>query len=301
MKNKEKIILLALKDLLKSKNIDDISMDDIAKSASISVGSIYTYYKSKSDLITALFQNYHIQFHDNLKIAYENNSSIGIEKLYNILVISFEFINQNLFIAKSYFLESLDFDKCSKDISSLKMNCKSIDFDFMINTCLLEEYGDKIAPHLNDLQTILIGMCISFISTIHFKRLFLTNKNGTFLNVSSEKIAQKIIFSLKSIVEKSLNSNQEAILVLNESNSIEKNTDKAIEKNFITFFKDLEVGLDKIKIDNTEKNRLLSIINFMKLEFSDKNPRIFIIMPLLKEFLRYDELRPYLKSMPALL
>ncbi len=53
-KTKEKIYKVSIK-LFISKGIDNVSIQDIAKSAGVSVGSFYNYYQSKLDV---LYQNY---------------------------------------------------------------------------------------------------------------------------------------------------------------------------------------------------------------------------------------------------
>lgn len=57
MKVNKKIILDAAISLISQSGYYAISIQDIAKKAGISVGSIYSYYKSKQEILSAIYEN----------------------------------------------------------------------------------------------------------------------------------------------------------------------------------------------------------------------------------------------------
>ncbi|WP_312815560.1 TetR/AcrR family transcriptional regulator [Sedimentibacter sp.] len=88
-KTKDRIHKTSLK-LFMSKGIDNVSIQDIAKAANISVGSFYNYYKSKLDV---LYQNYKVA--DKNFIEFVNNGVEGDtikEKVKNYMLFYIDFV-----------------------------------------------------------------------------------------------------------------------------------------------------------------------------------------------------------------
>ncbi len=64
-------ILLATKQLIEQHGCASLKMSDIAKTANISIGSIYQYYPDKQTIVAALAQHYFDINHEGIKQAME--------------------------------------------------------------------------------------------------------------------------------------------------------------------------------------------------------------------------------------
>ncbi|WP_312700271.1 TetR/AcrR family transcriptional regulator [Sedimentibacter sp.] len=88
-KTKDKIYKTSIK-LFMSRGFDNVSIQDIANSANISVGSFYNYYKSKLDV---LYQNY--MFADMKFTEFVNNGVEGNtvkDKIKNYMLFYIDFV-----------------------------------------------------------------------------------------------------------------------------------------------------------------------------------------------------------------
>ena len=108
-KNKEKLILDSAVSLFTSKGFQATRMEDVAKSAGISKGLTYFYYKNKEDLFMALTKKAFDQFKDEFRDVYRSKGKTGLEMLSELLVkiVVFAKANQVYYDAILNFLDLL--------------------------------------------------------------------------------------------------------------------------------------------------------------------------------------------------
>tara|TARA_R110002020_G_scaffold53781_1_gene150088 strand:- start:313 stop:1008 length:696 start_codon:yes stop_codon:yes gene_type:complete len=108
-KNKEKLILDSAVSLFTSKGFQATRMEDVAKSAGISKGLTYFYYKNKEDLFMALTKKAFDQFKDEFRDVYRSKGKTGLEMLSELLVkiVVFAKSNQVYYDAILNFLDLL--------------------------------------------------------------------------------------------------------------------------------------------------------------------------------------------------
>ena len=108
-KNKEKLILDSAVSLFTSKGYLATRMEDVAKSAGISKGLTYFYYKNKEDLFMALTKKAFDQFKDEFRDVYRSKGKSGLEMLSELLVkiVAFAKANQVYYDAILNFLDLL--------------------------------------------------------------------------------------------------------------------------------------------------------------------------------------------------
>lgn len=94
LNTKEKIYATSIK-LFKSKGIDNVTIQDIAKAANVSVGSFYNYYKSKNDILNQQFLKADVRFGEFVK----NNlkGSTIKEKIKNYMLFYIDFVKNQPF------------------------------------------------------------------------------------------------------------------------------------------------------------------------------------------------------------
>ncbi|MFC5623709.1 TetR/AcrR family transcriptional regulator [Algoriphagus winogradskyi] len=108
-KNKEKLILDSAVSLFTSKGYLATRMEDVAKTAGISKGLTYFYYKNKEDLFMALTKKAFDQFKDEFRDVYRSKGKSGLEMLSDLLVkiVVFAKANQVYYDAILNFLDLL--------------------------------------------------------------------------------------------------------------------------------------------------------------------------------------------------
>ncbi len=107
------------------KGIDSATMDDIAEVAELSKGTLYLYFKSKTELYLAVCEKGMYIMLDHFRHAYEKPVS-GREKLRNIGLAYFNFAvtQPDYFKASSYF-ELTDMDHDAQD-SEIAISCHDL-------------------------------------------------------------------------------------------------------------------------------------------------------------------------------
>ncbi|REG94248.1 TetR/AcrR family transcriptional regulator [Algoriphagus antarcticus] len=108
-KNKEKLILDSAVSLFTSKGYLATRMEDVAKSAGISKGLTYFYFKNKEDLFMALTKKAFDQFKDEFRDVYRSKGKSGLEMLSDLMVkiVAFAKANQVYYDAILNFLDLL--------------------------------------------------------------------------------------------------------------------------------------------------------------------------------------------------
>lgn len=106
-KNKEKLILDAAIATFTSKGYHSTRMEDIAKTAKISKGLTYFYYKNKEDLYMAMTKKAFELFKDEFKEVYRNKNRPGLEMVVDLVdrIIDFAKNNQALYDSIINFLD----------------------------------------------------------------------------------------------------------------------------------------------------------------------------------------------------
>lgn len=88
-KTKDKIFNTSIK-LFKSKGFDYVTMQDIAKAAGVSVGSIYNYYESKNDILNQSYVEADRIFNEFMKNGIDGKTAR--EKIKNYMIFYIDFV-----------------------------------------------------------------------------------------------------------------------------------------------------------------------------------------------------------------
>ncbi|WMJ77776.1 TetR/AcrR family transcriptional regulator [Sedimentibacter sp. MB35-C1] len=93
-KTKEKIYNISIK-LFKSKGFDNVTIQDIAKAANVSVGLFYNYYKSKNDILLQQYVKADEIFNEFVSNGIKGCTSK--EKIKNYMLFYIEFVEEQPF------------------------------------------------------------------------------------------------------------------------------------------------------------------------------------------------------------
>ncbi|RLB12279.1 MAG: TetR/AcrR family transcriptional regulator [Deltaproteobacteria bacterium] len=104
LQHKREILDVALR-LFSERGYYSVSMEEIAKEAEFSVGTLYNFFKSKEELYKSLVKEVADRFHSSLTKAIEKRGSV-IERLRNYLRIKGDIFRENLPVIRFYFTET---------------------------------------------------------------------------------------------------------------------------------------------------------------------------------------------------
>jgi AcrR family transcriptional regulator len=104
LRRREEIFNAAI-SLFSEKGYHDVTMQEIAKRAEFSVGTLYKFFRNKEDLYRALMLEQADKFHNTLLKAISEDED-EIEKLRNYVKVKGEVFKANLSIVRLYFAET---------------------------------------------------------------------------------------------------------------------------------------------------------------------------------------------------
>ncbi|WP_050181994.1 TetR/AcrR family transcriptional regulator [Domibacillus robiginosus] len=158
---KRKILLTAMK-LFSTTSFYQTSMQQIADVCELSKGSLYTYFKSKEELLSDIFEYYYQVLHD--QIAAAKNESDSHEE---------HFIREMAIRARHYYAFQEFFMMQLKEIRGLEdsslhdfVRQESIQLKKRTEGQIAAIYGEEIIPYAPDLNTSIKGMMISYLGEI---------------------------------------------------------------------------------------------------------------------------------------
>lgn len=93
-KTKERIYATSIR-LFKSKGFDNVTIQDIAKAANVSVGSFYNYYNSKNDILNQEFLKADKIFNEFIVYGLKENTSK--QKIKNYMLFYIDFVKNQPF------------------------------------------------------------------------------------------------------------------------------------------------------------------------------------------------------------
>lgn len=251
------------------------SIQQIAKTATISKGAFYNHFDSKEQLFIELMKNHHEELYQKLDSLHLATSLPKKEVFTKKLEIELEQIHRNRSFLLIMFKE---FPHKNDDVMS-KMN---EDFRTRIirrhKDELLEVYGDQIETMVWDLTIILEGMMKEYISLIVFQGITISIKKLTkFIVAHMDTLATSIVDMEPILNEDLLCSSNQTSLV-----SIPEQLDDALSM--------IEPTVENLSISDNEKAKLVDCLTNLRSECQQEHPALYLI----------EALSLYLKKQPEL-
>lgn len=97
-------ILKAARTIFARKGFHETTVDDIARAADVSKGTIYLYYSSKNDIYWAALKDGVLELHEKLKAGTDSARTVQ-EKVRTFISVKMEFYQRNHDFFKIYFSE----------------------------------------------------------------------------------------------------------------------------------------------------------------------------------------------------
>ncbi|WP_372868805.1 TetR/AcrR family transcriptional regulator [Planomicrobium okeanokoites] len=247
--DKKQELMNAAVHLFSIKGFHQTSVQEIAYAVDISKGAFYKHYDSKESLLVSILKRYQAE------------TLQGLERL----EIEEDLSPKNAFAKKlAYELESILADRDffimvfkdmptdgNEQLTSLMQEMRSSSSKFH-KKMLLDAFGQRIEPFLEDLTTVVEGIQKEYLITI-----ILENRQ-----LSIDKLSRFIASSIEAIT-----------LQLDEMEAVFTKTD---DNGFSidSLFGDMET---KIKLYSKNTERMLESLNLLSQELQQDEPREFLI------------------------
>lgn len=162
MNEKKRKILLAAMKLFSKTSFHQTSMQQIANACGMSKGSLYTYFKSKEELLSDIFRYYYQVLHDQIAAARDESKSFEENFIREIAIRT-----RHYYAFQDFFVMQL------REIHGLEDPSLN-DFVRRENSQLIKQteqqiiaiYGRGITPFAADLNAALKGMMIAYLGEI---------------------------------------------------------------------------------------------------------------------------------------
>ncbi len=128
---RQKVLEVAINEFA-AKGYNATSINDIAKNANISIGSMYSYFASKEDLFLSIVNNAYILLEKIIKDATENSSGI------------FDYIEQMLIAARVFAIQNPQLNQIYLDITTQALSQMSYKLSNKIETITSERFNNII-------------------------------------------------------------------------------------------------------------------------------------------------------------
>jgi AcrR family transcriptional regulator len=179
---KKALMLNAAEELILEKGLDNLNMDEVAERAEVSKGSLYMYFKNKTDLVLGICNKATALLSKEIAEVLTRDLP-GIEMVYNIGATFLNFVRSHPeFFSSMRFFDSLkDADQIGKsDYTSMCQNNMNTSFTSMVRAIQIgmqdgtinSDYNPKeLAILLWSTSHGLVSMAYMHQNTPHFKLL----------------------------------------------------------------------------------------------------------------------------------
>jgi AcrR family transcriptional regulator len=256
---KEKIIIKTAMKLFATKGFNATPIQEIANQSGISKGAVYLHFKSKEDLLLAVFQNHYYEISDKL-------NEIGKEQLdpRTMFIKQLHFQFQELHNSKDFIImqareQALPFnDTIKKFIITMKMEQNDL-----YNHAILSIYSSEIEKYVWDINLMIQGIFRSFMETIIKGKL----------NLDFYDLSVYVVKRMDDLVAGLMKANEPPILNTVKLKNMFKNDvfEKIQEKKLL-----LE-KLQTLKKSHHENEDLMITLDVLEEEMNERFPRFPVI------------------------
>lgn len=277
LKEKEKLILDSAKKLFAKKGFSSTSIQEIVHDTGISKGAFYLYFKSKEELLHAIFNNSFDELHAEI-FVFENRDLEPREKFISQLSSLF-----NTFATHKDFMIMLTREQALPRDEALKelIFARIIEVHQFYRNGLSSIYGEKITPYLWDLSMMIEGMFHPF-----FKILMHDPEN-----FKADGVAEYIMRRMDSIVGGIL---EEEPIISEEKNAALLEAAKEMLAGHRGNLNSAVKSMKKEALSGRHKEDLAVSMEVLEAEIMSSSPRVPVIQGMLSNFKGIQEFTSYI-------
>lgn len=196
--DKKTLILHSAMKQFAEKGYHQATIQDIADAAGIAKGGIYFYFKSKEELVHAVFVHYNDQLFKSVSEASARYTPGSKEGLIQQVMLQFSELSSHQSFLAIFFRGQVD---VNEEIRQMAIHIRT-KFFILFRDQLIKVYGPHIEPHAFDLSAMMSSLIREYMGFI------LLNETKLPLRELSEFIVNR----LEDAIEGILKSNQAPIL-----------------------------------------------------------------------------------------
>ncbi|CAM4201557.1 TetR/AcrR family transcriptional regulator [Paenibacillus tarimensis] len=271
MNPKKKLILDSALSCFIRKGYHASSIQEIAEEAGIAKGLVYFYFKSKEDLLHSCLKYHFERITIEVKRHLDTDNLSPRERLSGMLRYMFTNSAEHSDLIKILMREQAIHvnDELAAFFVQMRMNSLHTFSDLIIGI-----YGEDSRTYAIDAASILQAMCNEYTFYLLFNNNF----------SEADRLVAYIVDRLDDIVGGMIARGAKPLI---DYSSIGSSHDEMVryfegEKNgWVKPIVDFKVQLDKIKINDTQREELISSIQIMEAEFESETPNKIVIKGML--------------------
>lgn len=271
MSDKRKLILACAEQLLLAEGDSAFSMQTIANKVGISKGAIYLHFKSKDELLLAVFESQTAVLLDKIRAILENDKLTPIAKLKQQIRFQHEDLQQYQAMFQLLLQEeSLSFsNNLIMFYQEFRLTWLTLQEGF-----LLENYGEQVRPWKTDLAMTLDGIIANYLSLPVIEGI----------DFDTEKLVNWVVSCMDSIC--TALPNQALLPVLTEQDfpsqkEIEAKKRQLHEQKIQQAFIQLQEKSQKLKLTPQKREIVDHTIALLEAQLQSKNPDTVLIRALI--------------------
>lgn len=200
MEEKKRLIMETALSLFAEKGYHETSIQEIAERIGIAKGSVYSFFRSKEEILFTIFDHYHQMMYELARDTLADNLPAR-QKLSKLIHISLEQFGRFKLFLTLQRKEAHLYKK--REIRDMVFDFRAKRF-FTFRQVVAEVYGQEAEPYWMDLATIISGMTIEFMSYATFDRK----------NVDFDRVCTFIVNTLDATAESLVRKQSEPVLTM---------------------------------------------------------------------------------------
>ncbi|RLQ90626.1 TetR/AcrR family transcriptional regulator [Falsibacillus albus] len=288
MDKRTKIITSAM-ELFAEHGFHETSMQTVANYSNISKGNIYTYFKSKEDLLYHIFKYFGDLMKDSIEEAVDSTLPPKERFITQMEVTLRQRLQFKGFFMMQYREQTMNL---SPEIKQIMLGLQEYKFNWLKQN-LLEIYGENILPYVFDASLILDSMVNGYVKVLTVMDHHLS------LNGLCSYMFDRFDAMMKELLE----TKPDALFPENYAKEILTTVAaRSSYKDVFDLFKEMKKAiLNQASIKDQERTDIIKSIEFMVSELKQEEPRLFILKGVLNELSSIESIKGYVKELKELL
>lgn len=285
MTEKKKHIILTAMKLFSLNGFNNTSMQEIAEACEMSKGSLYTYFKSKEDLLLSLMQFFSEQIWDRILLIQQEPKLTEKEKFAKQIEVHLQHFVEFREINVKQIFNSVG--KSNENITSYirKMNYEMM---YWLEKRMIEMYGKELEPYKADCAMFFGGLFSTYFTLVLMENIQIPVKKiiASFLRLLDYMVGGILETKPDPLLTPETWPNYEAGLC-----GLHREKDHPL-----VLIKQMQHQLEENSID-TPDGLASESLKWLEEEFRKLEPRQVIIKGMIANLREFRELEPKLKRL----
>jgi len=280
---KQKIVASAER-LFTDKGYESTSIQDIADDCSIAKGSVYKFFPSKEDIYIEILEERHMTMIEQRERIQENASLSPRERYVEEIEYQLQFfLTHKLFVTNTHReTPAHEHDRIGPYLFQMRARLMNYNRELLVR-----HYGEELRPLAWD--------AVIMFTAIAKEYLFLMTASGKPLPV--QELAPYIAERMEDLIRGLLQGGVKPMLTDNLMAEIAACSPETLRETALRckgiVFDRIASTIPDLNVPNSRKRELEQVLELLKQEGQEPQPRRFLLLALLNELAKEHELEPY--------